>query len=271
MTFQGRFGRGLVGITMTGAVLMVAGLALLPGRADATLSNVRLTPCIPTETYCAEIDEIQVRTQFAFDLGFTVNSPFSASDRIFGTGPEDTVFNRPSQWVFEVGRSYYSQLRQDFDVYNEGASFTAKVFETLYPPLSPGDRATAHFGIAGSTNVHVGPMDSFYLDVRTNTEGTKVRTNSIPVVNEPPPTFRELTTRIRSGPSGKTKRKRVKFAFGAAGAAGYACRIDSRRWDDSCDSPKRYRVTKGRHIFRVRAVGNDGTFGKIVKRSFRRV
>ena len=50
-------------------------------------------------------------------------------------------------------------------------------------------------------------------------------------------------------------RTKVRFAFKAnttAVESAFECRIERRRWR-RCSSPKKYRVTSGRHRFRVRA------------------
>jgi arylformamidase len=67
---------------------------------------------------------------------------------------------------------------------------------------------------------------------------------------------------------GKGKRKRVAFRFGSADPrATYRCRIDGRRWKP-CASPRNFRLKRGRHRFRVRAVTRDGK-GAIRKYGFR--
>ncbi|HEX3609474.1 MAG TPA: hypothetical protein VHU14_07405 [Solirubrobacterales bacterium] len=50
----------------------------------------------------------------------------------------------------------------------------------------------------------------------------------------------------------------VAFRFGATGIATYfRCQLDQRR-SGLCQSPKRYRVSAGNHVFRVRAFGPGG-------------
>lgn len=262
-------GRGIGATAIMGMVVMLAVLALLPGKAQADLSGIKLYACVPTSSFCADTDTIQANTPFAISLRFTVNRQFSAGDRIYVKGPDGTKFSNASQWGFEIGQHKYEQRGSDFDVLDDGRIIRAKVFETLYPPLSPGTSVLAEFGEVG-TMAQVGPIGSFRVAVWTNTEEAPVMSNSIKVSDGPPPTFRELTTKIRTGPSGRTSGKRVKFTFGSKGSTSFMCRLDSGAWK-SCDSPKRYRVAKGKHTFRVRAVGSDGKLGPIVKHSFRRV
>src|SRR5262245_26791937 len=53
-------------------------------------------------------------------------------------------------------------------------------------------------------------------------------------------------------------RIRVSFAFRASEAgSSFRCRLDRRAWS-TCDSPKRYRVKRGKHVFKVRATDAAG-------------
>lgn len=51
---------------------------------------------------------------------------------------------------------------------------------------------------------------------------------------------------------------KVGFRFRGIGkVAGFECKLDRRRFR-ACQSPQRYRVGKGKHVFKVRAVASDG-------------
>jgi acetyl esterase/lipase len=72
------------------------------------------------------------------------------------------------------------------------------------------------------------------------------------------------TLRLRRGPA------RVVFAFKGSGTtSGFQCRLDGGQFR-SCDSPRRYRVGRGTHAFRVRPLYPSGRPGetKLVKWRF---
>lgn len=61
--------------------------------------------------------------------------------------------------------------------------------------------------------------------------------------------------------SGKLKKRKVRFAFTGAGVTeGFQCRIDRRAFT-ACKSPRKYRVGKGKHRFRVRPLYPSGRPG----------
>jgi hypothetical protein len=73
--------------------------------------------------------------------------------------------------------------------------------------------------------------------------------------------------KLRLGRDGR--RVRVRFRFEAKGEArGLECRLDERRFR-RCASPQRYRVGRGRHAFRVRAIAANGDRGPVRKAGFR--
>lgn len=80
------------------------------------------------------------------------------------------------------------------------------------------------------------------------------------------------SVRITKKPKRKLKRKRAAFRFrsNAPDLAGFECKLDRRPWR-SCKSPKAYRVSRGRHAFRVRAVDLAGNRGKPAVKRFKRV
>lgn len=108
-----------------------------------------------------------------------------------------------------------------------------------------------------------------------------------PVVDEPPPTADEPrlvapSTRITRKPKrvrrmarkrarakGKKARVRVRFGFRSAQeGVRFRCRVDHRRWRH-CSRPFKTRVKRGRHVFRVRAIGRTGLVGPVAKYRFR--
>jgi hypothetical protein len=65
-------------------------------------------------------------------------------------------------------------------------------------------------------------------------------------------------TTIVSGPAAKTRRRAARFEFEAGGPASrYECSLDGAAYAP-CSSPASLRVKRGRHVFRVRAVGGGG-------------
>lgn len=74
--------------------------------------------------------------------------------------------------------------------------------------------------------------------------------------------------RIQRHPPRKSPRRRVRFWFKSEVAgSSFECRLDDNGWR-RCSSPKRYRVRRGRHTFRVRA-SNEVTTGAADRHRFR--
>jgi hypothetical protein len=87
--------------------------------------------------------------------------------------------------------------------------------------------------------------------------------------SQPPPATAAPIVKIQAGPKGTVHQARVRFAFSAAGAASFQCRLDGGRWK-SCKSPAAFSVSPGKHVFRVRALSASGVAGPVAKRSFTR-
>ena len=51
---------------------------------------------------------------------------------------------------------------------------------------------------------------------------------------------------------------------------GFQCKLDGKKWK-KCRSPKTVKVKRGKHVFRVRAIGTDGQPGKATSRRFKRI
>jgi hypothetical protein len=65
------------------------------------------------------------------------------------------------------------------------------------------------------------------------------------------------------------QRIRVRFRFYARSRVrGFLCRLDGRRYR-RCRSPRHFWIAKGRHVFRVRAIGPTGLRGPVAKRHFK--
>jgi hypothetical protein len=68
---------------------------------------------------------------------------------------------------------------------------------------------------------------------------------------------------------GHQRQVRVRFRFEAKGEArGFECRLDDGRFR-RCSSPRKYRVPRGRHSFRVRAIATSGEPGPVEWVGFR--
>lgn len=92
-----------------------------------------------------------------------------------------------------------------------------------------------------------------------------VQTQAAPVVVKP-------KLRFVKPPKKKVRAAKVKFRFKVVQgkAKGFQCRVDRRKWS-KCKSPRKVKLKPGRHLFRVRGIATDGTFGKPIKRKIRRV
>ena len=86
-----------------------------------------------------------------------------------------------------------------------------------------------------------------------------------PPAGAPPPASRFTrdasppNTRLTASPSRRTRGHRAKFRFVSTEAgSSFQCKLDRRRWT-ACRSPQEYRrLTKGLHVFRVRARDTAG-------------
>jgi glucose/arabinose dehydrogenase len=77
--------------------------------------------------------------------------------------------------------------------------------------------------------------------------------------SNPPPPAVPKPPKLNVKPGRQTTKRMAKFAFGAAGAPAYQCRLDKKKWA-ACRSPRTYRgLAPGAHTFRVRAAGADGS------------
>ncbi|MGB0119871.1 MAG: invasin domain 3-containing protein [Solirubrobacterales bacterium] len=73
-------------------------------------------------------------------------------------------------------------------------------------------------------------------------------------------------------PKKKVKSAKVKFKFKVTKgkAKGFQCKLDKKKWS-KCKSPKKVKLKKGKHVFKVRGIATDGSFGKTLKRKIKRV
>lgn len=62
-----------------------------------------------------------------------------------------------------------------------------------------------------------------------------------------------LQTTLTKKPNKVVRKAKVKFRFTGTAGAMFQCRVDKRDWR-GCTSPKAYRLSAGKHTFRVRAV-----------------
>jgi DNA-binding beta-propeller fold protein YncE len=81
------------------------------------------------------------------------------------------------------------------------------------------------------------------------------------------------SVRIVKAPKKKVRsagrKRRVRFAFTASEAgASFKCKLDRQRFKP-CDSPKRFKVGRGKHRFVVKATDSLGNTGNPVRRTFR--
>jgi CSLREA domain-containing protein len=75
-------------------------------------------------------------------------------------------------------------------------------------------------------------------------------------------------TWITAGPKGKIHATTVKFRFIADMPSTFQCKLDKGQFKN-CRSPKTCKKLKpGKHVFKVRATGDDGKVGKVAKRKF---
>jgi glucose/arabinose dehydrogenase len=92
-------------------------------------------------------------------------------------------------------------------------------------------------------------------------DGTYTARYSTPETQPPvvePPRHPSFETKLRKHPAKVTRSRKAAFAFDAAGAGGFRCKLDAHPFK-ACRSPLVYRHLKpGRHTFVVIAVSADG-------------
>lgn len=148
-----------------------------------------------------------------------------------------------------------------------GAS-AAWSFENVIPaPLTPDGAPNGMFGIScasmslcvavGQDSQIISSTNPFQRDdVRIAIR--RLKRPRVRIVRHPP---KRLNPRKRG--------RRVAFAFRAIGKASrFKCRLDRRRFV-RCKSPVRYRVGRGKHVFRVFAIGPTGLRGRRATFHFR--
>ncbi|MGK2931907.1 MAG: hypothetical protein ACSLFD_03930 [Solirubrobacterales bacterium] len=247
--------------------ICAAGLAMLvPGRANADLVDAKLTAChLSAGGWCREIGQITPGETFGINIDLTVGKLLGGGSRIYVKGPDTTVFSPVSQWVLRLS-NHNGYEQRPYEVLDDGRIIRAEIGPSLYPALGHNETATANFAEV-SDMTKVGNIDSFRVAVWTDLDEVPMMTNSVKVGSGNSGTRDDLRTKNVAGPSGKTGSKRVEFRFRSDDAYSFGCKLDDGKWR-TCSSPKRLRVSKGKHTFLVRAVGVTGKLGPIVKRRF---
>ena len=87
-----------------------------------------------------------------------------------------------------------------------------------------------------------------------------------------PPAVRPPRLKFVSPPRKRVRSAKVRFKFKVISgqARGFQCRLDKKKWA-RCKSPKWVKLRRGKHVFRVRGIATDGSFGKAIVRKIRRV
>jgi hypothetical protein len=85
------------------------------------------------------------------------------------------------------------------------------------------------------------------------------RPNSAEPTETPCSTPVAPSTTIDKGPKKKTKKASARFRFSSnAAGASFECKLDKGPWEP-CSSPRKYRVGRGKHVFRARATADGLT------------
>lgn len=248
------------------AIAFLAALTLMPGRASADLTDVHLEACIPfPDGRCQQIEQFNPGSPFAIKLSMTVGGEFPRPvGRIYVKAPEGASFGTSGEWTLNIDGTDYP--RQPFTSLDDGRIIRATT--DVNRVLKPGSKISADFTPSGPIAIAFPPVESYRLAVWTAWEDVPVMSNALTLrAGAVKPSLR---TTILGGPSGRTSAKRVTFRFRSRGTASYRCRIDGRKWK-TCGSPATFRIPRGQHVFRVRAVSFTGKQGKVAKRTFRRV
>jgi hypothetical protein len=77
-------------------------------------------------------------------------------------------------------------------------------------------------------------------------------------------------TKIKSRPKKKVSKPKAKFKFKAEARARYECKLDGKPWK-ACKSGVSYKVSRGKHKFRVRATDQLGNTGAPAKDKWKRI
>ena len=86
------------------------------------------------------------------------------------------------------------------------------------------------------------------------------------------PTVIKPVLKFLHPPKKKVKSAKVTFKFKVikGKAKSFQCKLDGKKWA-KCKSPKKVKVKKGKHVFKVRGIATDGSFGKAITRKIKRV
>ncbi len=118
---------------------------------------------------------------------------------------------------------------------------------------------------SGPRQIAAGPGDTLWVTLDTAEKVARVSG----VTPAPAPNPAAETTLTKT-PKKQIRKATVRFRFTGTSGASFQCRLDKRPWRN-CSSPKTYRVKKGRHVFRVRAVLNATPDSSPAKWRFRRL
>jgi adhesin/invasin len=124
--------------------------------------------------------------------------------------------------------------------------------------------------IVASTVVGKATITAVDSSPRTPVSGSAELTQTS--VGPPPGKVIKPVLRFKNPPKRKIRSAKVKFRFRVVKgeARGFQCRLDRRKWK-KCKSPKRLKLKPGKHVFRVRGIATDGSFGKPISRKIKRV
>jgi len=131
-----------------------------------------------------------------------------------------------------------------------GGDYRLAASSPLIDKGTPGGGAPT-LDLAGGTRVLDGNGDGAAVRDMGAYEAPKKVVVAVPDTTAP-------NTTITSHPKKRTTERRVMFGFTSTEShVTFQCRLDKKAWG-ACTSPKRLRVTKGWHVFKVRAVDAAG-------------
>jgi hypothetical protein len=126
-----------------------------------------------------------------------------------------------------------------------GGDYRLAASSPLIDKGAPGSGAPT-LDLAGGTRVLDGNGDGAAVRDMGAYEAPKKVVVVVPDTTAP-------NTTITSHPKKRTAKRRVSFGFSSNEShVTFQCRLDKKAWS-SCTSPKAYRVTRGWHVFKVRA------------------
>ncbi len=222
----------------------------VPRSRGCGSARTRLRPTQVSFNTASVSDGVAAISATAFDTSGHVSSPVGSTITIDNADPTLTVTSGPNGGAFKAGTTQsWAFTASDTNSVTVQCSVVVDGQLPSYAPCTSGSTGHTVTGLPeGDHRFFVRATDG--AGNTTEQERTFTIDATAPqTILDKKPGDRVVTTRLRAS---------VRFEFHSnEAAAGFQCRLDSGSWL-SCTSPKVYRLRKGEHVVRIRAVDQAG-------------